>query len=505
MTVPVALISPAGESNLERKQSLMKALLFVGMSMLTVMIHAYLVAVFGAVGFVWFVGVTALSLFVSWEFAFALLVTLFFLQNAFIALASPAISDPAHFTPLQGTSFLAVCMMSLIAVPVWQRMRRLVPPQSSRFLYWMLIFIAIVLVYSVWGAAQTSIPGVLTYTRVYLVGALMLAIGIAMGFQLRISYVVSVIRIIAVMLVVWGLLEFFFTEWLYTIFNLVDFLHLEYSKSSDPESLGTLRDIIATGSSSYLNLSGSFGLDLIIIRLKGPNIHPISYAYGLAFCAMICFIYRYHFLLVATLFIMTLVGAKGPLLMILVPLMAYPFYLRTSDIGFFVRWLTVIMIAYIVIVIYYGTVSGDYHIIGLLGGIKGFFKNPIGHGVGMGGNLSNLALTQANFDFFQNFGADFALESAIGVMLYQVGVGSLVFFAFYRQVTRTVWQAMRALPGEPRLVAVPIALSVLFVNGLFQEEALSPEGWGIMFLFVGLLISRYWYSLLPSEPEANKA
>jgi hypothetical protein len=45
-------------------------------------------------------------------------------------------------------------------------------------------------------------------------------------------------------------------------------------------------------------------------------------------------------------------------------------------------------------------------------------------------------------------------------------------------------------------VILPIALATLAVNGLFQEEALSPAGWGLL-LFIAAFAS-------PSLPPANE-
>jgi len=201
---------------------------------------------------------------------------------------------------------------------------------------------------------------------------------------------------------------------------------------------------------------------------------------------------------------LSLVGGKGPILMVLVSLVGYPFY-KTLTPRLFLTGLGVLCAVVGVGVFIYGILSGDYHVIGLLGGLRGFMHDPLGRGVGIGGNLSHLALVDTNFKFFESYGADFALESAFGVMLYQIGIGALVFFAFYWQVWKSAWRAIRAMPEEPRLVVLPVALAVLFVNGFFQEEVLSPEGWGLMFLFAGLVIAWSWQRFLSGQAQKAPA
>jgi len=67
-------------------------------------------------------------------------------------------------------------------------------------------------------------------------------------------------------------------------------------------------------------------------------------------------------------------------------------------------------------------------VLGLFAGLRDFLGNPLGQGLGIGGNLSS---TSTNLDWDRAQGAGAAavpVESAVGVMLYQMGIGSFVFF-----------------------------------------------------------------------------
>ena len=70
---------------------------------------------------------------------------------------------------------------------------------------------------------------------------------------------------------------------------------------------------------------------------------------------------------------------------------------------------------------------------GFLGGVRGFLSNPLGRGIGAGGNLS-LRHVDHRLEPSQQLGhTDVALESSVGVLLYQMGVfGALSSSACWR-------------------------------------------------------------------------
>jgi hypothetical protein len=128
----------------------------------------------------------------------------------------------------------------------------------------------------------------------------------------------------------------------------------------------------------------------------------------------------------------------------------------------------------------YGVASGDYHVIGLVRGVSGFLQDPFGHGIGVGGNLSALAQSTSAWLNFEHNGSTFALESALGVVLYQLGLAGIALIALFVSTFRLLWRRAQSAHEAPRAVILPIALAALAVNGVFQEEALSPAGWGLV-------------------------
>jgi hypothetical protein len=99
-----------------------------------------------------------------------------------------------------------------------------------------------------------------------------------------------------------------------------------------------------------------------------------------------------------------------------------------------------------------------------------------------------MAQNTSAWTHFENNDATFALESAVGVVLYQIGVGGLALVAFFVGTFKLLWRRAFGCPDEPKAVILPIALATLAVNGLFQEEALSPAGWGLL-LFIAAFAS----------------
>src|SRR5262249_52948896 len=83
---------------------------------------------------------------------------------------------------------------------------------------------------------------------------------------------------------------------------------------------------------------------------------------------------------------------------------------------------------------------------------------------------------------------DGAVESAIGVMIYQMGVAALVPLAFYAWVGILCWQRYRRSLLLPQGLAA-FGILITLVNGIFQEEALfAPLALGTMLALAGVAL-----------------
>ena len=98
----------------------------------------------------------------------------------------------------------------------------------------------------------------------------------------------------------------------------------------------------------------------------------------------------------------------------------------------------VLLVVYASAGIVTGIQTADYHVIGFIGGLKGFLANPIGRGIGVGGNLSIDMATRLDWSRSQSLGhTDVAVESAVGVLLYQMGVFGAVVLALFGWIADT--------------------------------------------------------------------
>ncbi len=485
------------------REGLVQAVFYVAMAIAILAVHVVLGANFGIPGFIWIVILTLTATLVKPEASFALLLVFFFLQNAFIAYVSPGINNLNDFRLLLGSSFLNLVLTACVCVPAWVKLRYRVMVANNDLLRWMLLFLAVVAAYSVLGLFYRSPADVLLYVRVYLTGSLLFAIGIAYGFHISHSYTVSVIRVLACILVLWGIVEFFWSYDFYTFFNVASYLAYKFTASGQQEAVSTARDVMTYSTHSYLNLTGFLGNE--ILRPNGPEIHPITYAYCAAFTGLICFIYRSYWVALLAFCIVVLTGAKGAITLVTMTYLLYLFYYFVRRPHLLLFALITVLGIYLAAGLIYGMQIHDYHVVGFIGGLRGFLDDPLGHGIGVGGNLSSQHQieTWKDRELWQNIGASYGFESALGVMIYQMGIGFLVVLIFFWKVWRSVWKAALSFADEPRLVIVPIALAFIFVNGVFQEEAFSPAGWGLWFMFSGFLLVKRWKQDSPAAGIEN--
>lgn len=452
-----------------------------------------------------FVVLTIASLLGMEFFTVFFLVDLF-MQNVLIASVTTN-SDPSAvfiFSLSLGTGFFITCFFAVYCATKWLFVyRKNLPPENRILLKWTLLFSFISIAYAGLGVLASDVKSVITYLRIYLGAVMFLMIGIGAGYKVSMDFLAAVLRVIAVILVIWGLGELFFAKELLGFFNVLEYTRMKFLGLRP--AVESLDSIISP--KPYLNLSGQFGLDLKLPHIAGPHIHEISYGYELAFCTLVCFMFNYRLLALATALILLLVGAKGAIVEAFAVLLFYALYCIVRRPRVLLFSVLIYIVAYISLVSYYGIVSRDFHMLGLLGSINGFMANPVGRGVGVGGNMSTEGLKESTIDKFQNYQhtgvAPIALESGFGVMLYQLGVATVVFLAFYYFIIRHIWDKVTEDGADRRKIVLPLALVLLLVNSLFQEEAFSPSSLGLWLFFSGFFLANKWQedvaeSIVPS-------
>jgi hypothetical protein len=224
-----------------------------------------------------------------------------------------------------------------------------------------------------------------------------------------------------------------------------------------------------------------------VMRLHGPNIHAISFGYALAFMALFLLASGRPLLALLAMPLLVLASTKGAMVAVGLVVLGWG---ATRVLG--ARPALAVMLGLLVVyaaaMVVNGLSTGDYHVIGLVGGLKGFVSNPIGHGIGSGGNLTG-SVSLEEWSKAQDAGTfEGAVESAIGVLLYQMGASGLLIVAYYLDVAREAWRRY-ARSGLLHQGLAAFGTLVVVVNGLFQEEALlSPLALGLMLAFAGLVL-----------------
>jgi hypothetical protein len=221
----------------------------------------------------------------------------------------------------------------------------------------------------------------------------------------------------------------------------------------------------------------------------------VSYSYVVAVFGIVAATIGRSGLTLLALGFLGLDGVKGSALLLILTL-AIGFSWRVSpNIRLSLFASAALLVSYAAFGIITGMRNGDFHVIGLLGGVHGFLRKPWGHGIGVGGNLSATVLQGGlSWEEWQKTGVDFALESAVGVLLYQVGVAAMAVFwpilVLLRGVYSRITQRARLLGNHMALFRSDLlfaSIVVTLVNGLFQEEAYSPYALGLLTIFGGVL------------------
>ena len=424
--------------------------------------------------------------------AIAIFILLF--QNLFVSILSPYVASPSELEFIKGYNFLNCAVMWLATFALYVLRRRDRSRGVNRFMIGSTLVLGAVIVYFAVGFLQDGLAASIYLRNIVLpLFLFQLALLTAATFEVRAT---PVLVAIAVLFVLCGYVELAFRDFWLAMTNGYSYWHFDEIKATD---LGTWeREMRATGqvfvdlkdrfTFSFLNTPLLEGLGFSnMLRVFGPNISAISYAYGVGFFVLFLFSVGRPLLAIAALPLAVLCGVKGGLILILFVGGAW---ISTRLFGAAVTLVLgfLALIAYAIMGIYVGLQIGDYHVIGFMGGWNGFLQAPFGRGLGVGGNLSA--------DFFsidwraaqQAGSVDGAVESAVGVLLYQMGIAAVLPLGFYFVIAMKAWR-LYAVSGLLTQGLAAFGIFVVLVNGIFQEEALfAPPALGLLVCLAGLVI-----------------
>jgi hypothetical protein len=412
-------------------------------------------------------------------------------QNLVISVFTPGMDYLPTFVVLEGTNFavlgaIAVIGLNRLMAPYWWR-------RSSGLLWLVLAALAMTVLYSLLGASKAGPTSAMVYFRNFTAPLFAVLIGLDLGRTWGFKTVATAFIFSVVLAIGLGLIEYFDPLDYYAWTNEVTFYQLRYT--AEPQDFYAPADIVRHFTNAFMNISGSSrDGPLQTFRYGSSIITPTSFAYVLSVVSLTAVSLRRSSWLVVTVPMMFLLGAKGASLLLIISLILWWIWELTCSKPMVVVSGVLLAIGYVTFGITVGLDNNDYHVIGFLGGVHGLMSNPLGHGLGVGGNLS--AAAQAGFKMdgpggFTHVGAEFALESAVGVLLYQTGIASvLVFAVFIAVLSAGPLGELRGNQLRPvRQDIIFFAVATIMVNGVYQEEAYSPYAAGMIMLLCSCAIA----------------
>ena len=398
-------------------------------------------------------------------------------QTLFVALASPYAAQYSDLDALKAYDFATTVGFWLTLTGRLALGRDRMSPFVRRMVGATSVILALAGLFFLLGLAVDA-RGATIYLRNIALPVLMFQICLLVAARCRLPMPEAVALLLALM-VGCGYFE------LLAVRSWLDLTHgwtyWDLATASQRQTLQFDRDARASGvvvsdaidlfTTTLFNTDLLSGLNLSVVRLQGPNFHPISFGYALAILSAFVAVHGRLLLPAAALPLLLFVGAKGAVVLLVLSL-AFCSASRLRRRSLAPAGLAIALALYAAFVFVTGSRSGDFHVLGLIGGIEGFLQNPAGHTLGAGGNLST-NFAAIDWSRYQKAGAtDIAVESAAGVLLYQMGIAGLVVVAIYFWLARIAWRLFDALRA-PALALSCASIAIVLVNGLFQEEACS--------------------------------
>src|ERR1041384_21941 len=427
------------------------------------------------------------------------LVVAYLFQNLFVALLSPYIQGNEQLNTIRAYKFLMTASIWLVLTAGYWLNRRHLDRRVRLAADCTTGALVLIGVYFVIGLASHAESAV-TYLRNIAAPFLLFQVCLLSAQRSPLEFTKPLV-VIASLATAYGFLELFAQQELFSLVNGDVYVGLRIRQEYEAgvwlkqlQQTGyVMRSYLDSLTIDFLNTPLLPDTNIKLYRLLGPNFHSISFAYALAILAMILAASRRWIWAILVLPPLLVIGSKGALVTFFLVLV---FLFLVTRLGLFrnIAWYLVTVTAYAVAGIAIGLRAADYHAIGFMGGVRGFLANPLGRGIGAGGNLT-LSVSSYDWSRSQELGhTDLALESAAGVLLYQMGIAGLAILGVLIWIALVLWRQLR-LTGDHMLAVAALGLLAVMVNGIFQEEALfAPLALGLMCAFAGVLLGSTYRS-----------
>lgn len=434
---------------------------------------------------------TAAAAHLSGRMLPALILFSLLFQNTFVAFMTGFVEDTSTFDTMRALNFIIImtafgcCAVSTILQPQHY------PTELHRYLKALWLVFALVVIYLALGLAVGNGRDAIIYLRNLCTPLACLYVSLVCSYRFRLSLLPTVV-VMMLLIVLYGYCELFFTTSFLSLFNGDRYIYLRmydellagnFQKQLEQTGF-VLRGIEDYMTVPLFNITGADNDVIRIFRLSGPNFHPISYGYALSLLGIWCASQGILWLPLLALPVMFFVGAKGALVLFFLFLLMQVASRIVRPNLLLVPFAALLAI-YVLGTTALGIRSQDFHVLGLMSGLREFVGNPLGHGLGSGGVVS--AQGQAvDWQQAQATGAtSVPVESTVGVLLYQMGLAALAVFAGVLTLGRRCWLLFLRIRSGLFLFGF-VSTWVITANAFFQEEAyFAPLSLGLCLLLVG--------------------
>lgn len=423
----------------------------------------------------------------------------FLFQNTVVAWYTPLILDNVTFDAMRGANFviLMAAFAAFLAASFQARARAIAALRP--WIVGGMVLIAVIMVYLGLGVVHGVPKDAIVYFRntITPVACFYIAVVSASLYRVELGRTIFWLGVAAV---IYGYCELVFTMDFLSLFHGDLYIERDIWRQIQTgvwekalhETGFVLRNLQDVMTTNFFNLPMLGDVFPKVFRIGGPNFHNVSFAYGLSVISVWLLFNKRWLLPLLALPLLLVIGSKGAMV-----LLVFGLFVRLAAplVGVRLTLIATLLGAFCWVAgsILFGMRTGDYHVLGLFAGLRDFLDNPLGVGLGFGGNLSSTSV-DVNWQLAQAEGAaDTPMESAIGVMLYQMGIGSLVFLGFLAAMARTAWRSY-ARGADFSVLFLFLAVVIVSANAVLQEEAFfSPLALGLCLLLGGASLGSAWH------------
>jgi hypothetical protein len=436
------------------------------------------------------------------------IVASFLLQNMVIASFTPLVASDDAFDTVRGVNFvILVTCYGAFLLAIFLAPQRLVT-QTRPWLFAALGVFAVILFYFALGIVRGEPKDAVVYFRNTLIPIACFHVALVAASQYRVE-IVKTVLLLGSLAIVYGYCELFFTFDFLRLFNGDQYVERQMARQIATGAweqalretgfvLRNLNDVMTT---TFFNTPFFADIFPKVFRLAGPNFHPISFAYALSIVSVFLLFQKRWLLPILALPLLLVIGSKGAIVLLLFAI-AVRLSLKVLTPNTALMLFFVALGGWVFLAIVLGMRSGDYHVLGFFAGIRDFAKNPLGQGLGLGGNLSSTVVEKLDWNMAQATGAtEIAMESAVGVMLYQMGIGAIAFFAFL-VILANRCRTLFLKTGNMQFLFGVVGIGTISANAVLQEEAFySPLALGFCLLLVACVIGTHWKAQRIAAPS----